>query len=59
MLLRAQKTPKMKANFILTILLEWRGDVNMVMPVLRFGGMKNHINNYIGNTGVYEETNTC
>jgi len=49
----------MKANFILTILLEWRGDVYMVVTVLRFGGMKNHINHYIGNTGVYEEINTC
>lgn len=52
----------MKANGIiltLTILLEWRGDVYMVMTVLRLSGVKNDINHYIGNTSVYEEIDTC
>ena len=44
---------------ILTILLEWRGDVNMIMTILRFSGVKNHINHYIGNIGVYEEIDSC
>ena len=30
-----------------------------VTAVLWLGGMKNDINNYVGNTGVYEEINTC
>ena len=44
---------------MLTVLLEWRGDVNMIMTVLRLSGMQDHVNHYIGNIGVYEEIDTC
>lgn len=44
---------------ILTIFLKWHGNIDVVMMVLRFGGVKNDINHYIRNTGVYEEIDTC
>ena len=44
---------------ILTIFLKWHGNIDMVMTVLWFGGVKNDINHYIRNTGVYEEVDTC